>query len=222
MAVTQIKKDVFLHKASHLYYTPWVYTAAVGSTPGFWAPGTATYDIVDILADTISIEQGDPTTETIDWEFGDTPLLSSSTKGERSVTADCIDMSFDIMKNVFKWTVDANNVMASEGASGENYATMVVAFHSQAAHMIVLPKVSMNAKTTIGTLKTSTGSAQLAGTAMSAYISASDGTNTATGTTEFAFVKPTDGGSISVANSSGDTPVKIGDIDLVNNEFVLV
>ncbi|WP_289458201.1 hypothetical protein, partial [Klebsiella pneumoniae] len=59
---------------------------------------------VEILADSISIEQGDPTTETVDWEFGDTPLMSSSTKGERTVTADCVDMSFDIMQRVFGWT----------------------------------------------------------------------------------------------------------------------
>lgn len=226
MAVSQIKNSVFLHKASHLYYTPWEYD----TTNNIWKPGANTYDIVEILADTIAIEQGDPTTDNIDWEFGDTPLLSSSTKGERTVTAACIDMSFDIMKNVFGWTVDASSIMASEAATGESYATICVMFHSTAAPIVVMPKVSMNAKTTIGTLKTSTGQAELSGTAMSAYISYTDnaaGTaHTANATTEFAFVKPVDGGTISICNttpSGSITAVAIADIDTeTNGEFKLV
>lgn len=213
MGVTIIKNSVFLHKASHLYYTPWV---AGG-------PGETTYDIVEILADTVSIEQGDPTTETVDWEFGDSPLMSSSTKGERTVTAACIDMSFDIMKNVFGWSVDANNIMASEGATGESYATMVLTFHGPAP-MIVLPKVSMNAKTTIGTLKTSTGQAELTGTAMSAYITYEDNastSHTAAASTEIAFISPVTGGEISVANAYGFTPVLIGTIALGTTGFYL-
>ena len=206
MSVSIIKNSVFMHKASHLYYTPWEYTNSV------WAPGSTTYDIVEILADTVSIEQGDPTTETVDWEFGDTPLMSSSTKGERTVTAACIDMSFDIMKNVFGWTVDTGSIMASEGASGESYATMVLTFHSTAAPMVVLPKVSMNAKTTIGTLKTSTGQAELTGTAMSAYIEY----DTASASTEIAFIKPIVGVDITIANSesvASTSGIAIGTVD---------
>lgn len=212
MAVTAIKKDIFLHKALHLYYTPWV------NDEGTWAPGTNTYDIVDIMADTISIEQGDPETETVDWEFGDTPLLSSSTKGERTVAASCIDMSFDIMEHVFGWARNGE-IMVSEGASTESYATIVIMFHSTSAPAIVLPKVSMSSKTTIGTLKTSTGQADLSGTAMSAYISY----NGATATTEMAMIKPTAQQAISIANSSTDSPVSIGTVntDATTQEFIL-
>ena len=215
MSVTIIKNSVFLHKASHLYYTPWDGTS----------PGTTTYDIVEILADTVSIEQGDPTTETVDWEFGDSPLMSSSTKGERTVTAACIDMSFDIMKNVFGWNVDANNIMASEGATGDSYATMVLTFYGATAPMVVLPKVSMNAKTTIGTLKTSTGQAELTGTAVSAYIKYEDNastSHTAAAVTEIAFINPVAGGEISVGNGYGYSPVIIGTIAAgSNNSFEL-
>jgi hypothetical protein len=213
MAVNVIKNSVFLNKASHLYYTPWIFD----STNNIWKPGSTTHDIVEILADTIAIEQGDPTTETVDWEFGDTPLMSSSTKGERTVTAACVDMSFDIMQHVFGWkrqtATGGGDLMVSEQASKESYATMVITFHAAAAPFIVLPKVSMNAKTTIGTLKTSTGQAELSGTAMQGYIEY----DTASDTTEFAFVKPIDGKTIEVANSSSDTPVVIGTIEQDEN-----
>ena len=225
MAVTVLKNSVHLNKASHLYFTPWVFD----STNDIWKPGTTTYDIVEILADTIAIEQGDPTTETIDWEFGDTPLMSTSTKGERTVTAACIDISNDILHNVFGWSVDANDIMAYESASAESYATYVVTFHSASAPMVVLPKVSLNSKLTIGTLKTSTGQAELTGTAMSAYISYTDGASTphnATGTTEIAVIKPEAGGTIDIFNAapaSGQTAVTIGTIavNAASGEFYL-
>ena len=224
MAVTQLKGSVFVHKASHLYYTPWVYSNSV------WKPGTSTYDIVEILADSISIEQGDPTTETVDWEFGDTPLMSSSTKGERTITADCVDMSFDIMQRVFGWTreIDTSgttpvDVMVSEAASAESYATIVITFHPISAPIIVLPKVSMSAKTTLGTFKTSTGSAQISGTATQGYIDYSN----KNAETEIAYLNPIASQAISCANSATDAAtaanlVAVGTVTAASNgEFYL-
>ena len=224
MAVTQLKGSVFVHKASHLYYTPWVYSS------GVWKPGTSTYDIVEILGDSISIEQGDPTTETVDWEFGDTPLMSSSTKGERTITADCVDMSFDIMQRVFGWTreIDTSgttpvDVMVSEAASAESYATIVITFHPISAPIIVLPKVSMSAKTTLGTFKTSTGSAQISGTATQGYIDYSN----KNATTEIAYLNPIASQAISCANSATDAAtaanlVAVGTVTAASNgEFYL-
>ncbi len=227
VTVSQLKKDVFLHKASHLYYTPWV----TDTTDG-WKPGTDTYDIVDILADTIAIEQGDPTTETVDWEFGDSPLMSTSTKGERTIAASCIDMSFDIMEHVFGWmratygTGTTQDVMVYEPTGqGDSFATIVVTFHGATAPIIVLPKVSMSSKTTIGTLKTSTGSADLAGTAQSGYLSYGGGQTVSTAktaTTEMAILVPYDGEVIKCAISSAAVLRDIGEIDIVNNEISLV
>ena len=224
VTVTQLKKDVFLHKASHLYYTPWVTDVTDG-----YKPGANTYDIVDILADTVSIEQGDPTTETVDWEFGDSPLMSSSTKGERTFAASCIDLSFDIMEKVFGWTRltygSSDDAMVAEPTgTGDTYASIIITFHGANAPMIVLPKVSMSSKTTIGTLKTSTGQADLAGTAQTGFISYGGGSTISTAktaTTEMAVIKPVDGEKIQIAISSAATLKDIGEIDIVNNETSL-
>lgn len=226
VTVSQLKKDVFLHKASHLYYTPWV----TDTTDG-WKPGSTTYDIVDILADTIAIEQGDPTTETIDWEFGDSPLMSTSTKGERTIAASCIDMSFDIMEHVFGWTratygtgVLSDAMVYEPTGMGDSYATIIVTFHGATAPIIVLPKVSMSSKTTIGTLKTSTGQADLSGTAQAGFVSYGGGSTISTAktaTTEMAILQPVDGETIKCAISSSATLKDIGEIDIVDNEISL-
>lgn len=212
--IKQFNKLV-LNKASHLYYNRWA------NTGGAWSPGTTTCDIVEILADTIAIEQGDPTEETIDWEFGDTPLMKTYTKGERTVAASCINLDFEFLQDVFGWTIHTdgsnNQLMVAEKASEEDYATIVVMFHGASAPIIVMPKVAMSSKTTISTLKTSTGTADLAGTAMTGYVSYS----TANDTSEFFILKPVNDTPILVAEKSTSATVAIGKLILVNGEFEL-
>lgn len=219
MAVTQLKSNVFLHKASHLYYTPWAQTSVTigGVSQTLWMPTSNTYDIVDILADTISIEQGDPTTETVDWEFGDSPLMSTSTKGERTFAASCIDLSMDILEKVFGWARQTasggGDAFVNEpSGSTDSYATIVVTFHGNTAPIIVLPMVNMNSKTTIGTLKTSTGQADLGGTAQVAYLEYSG----ASAETEMAVLKAISAADIEVAISTAASSgaVAIGQVTL--------
>jgi len=211
MAIKKFSKLV-LNKASHLYYNRWA------NTNGQWAPGDTTCDIVEILADTIAIEQGDPSEETIDWEFGDTPLMKTYTKGERTVAAQCINLDFEFLRDVFGWTVHSTTgatptqMMVAETASEEDYATIVVMFHGANAPIIVMPKVAMSSKTTIGTLKTQTATADLAGTALTGYVSYTDGTDTATDTSEFFILKPMAEGEIKVAENSTLTAVSIGEL----------
>lgn len=211
MAIKKFSKLV-LNKASHLYYNRWA------NTNGQWAPGDTTCDIVEILADTIAIEQGDPEEETIDWEFGDTPLMKTYTKGERTIAAQCINLDFEFLRDVFGWTVHSTTgatptqMMVAETASEEDYATIVVMFHGANAPIIVMPKVAMSSKTTIGTLKTQTATADLAGTALTGYVSYTDGTNTANDTSEFFILKPMTDGEVKVAENSTLTTVSIGEL----------
>lgn len=214
--IKQFINRLVLNKASHLYYNRWAQAAN-----GSWSPGTTTCDIVEILADTIAIEQGDPSEETIDWEFGDTPLMKTYTKGERTVAASCINLDFEFLQDVFGWTLHTGTgttqLMVAEKASEEDYATIVVMFHGSNAPLIVMPKVSMSSKTTIGTLKTSTGTADLAGTAMAGYVSYS----TANDTSEFFVLKPVNDTPILVAEKSTGNAVAIGKLSYENGEYSL-
>ena len=231
MSVIQLKGDVFLHKASHLYFTPW----EVDASTNVLQPGTNTYDIVDILADTIAIEQGDPTTENVDWEFGDSPLMSTVTKGERTVAASCIDISDDILEFVYGWerktysttSGTATAMVAEPTGMSDMYATLVVTFHGSsgaAAPIIVLPKIALGSKLVIGTLKTSTAQADLSGTAQAAYLEYGGGTTLSTAltaTTEIAKITPIAGEDIACALASSNTPVSIGTITITNGEVSL-
>lgn len=210
LSVTQIKKDLFLHKAAHLYITPWVNNA------GVLMPGENTWDVADIVADTTSIEQADPETQTKDWEFGDTPLMSSSTSGEITFAATCIDMSLAIMDKIFQWDTDAET-MPSSGTSTttyaaapntykDTYATIVVTFEDQNAPCVLLPKVLLSSKATVGTLRTDTGAAELSGKAMAAYFKYGDTMTQIS--SPYVFLKPIDATSISISNDSSASNLK--------------
>lgn len=220
VTITQLKNSKFLHKASHLYVTPWEKVSPGGGADDYYQPGNVTYDVVQVLADTVSIEQADPDTETRDWEFGDTPLMSTVTMGDTTFAATCIDMSSGVLQHVFGWKTSTTNVVASPDSYQDMYATITITFEESTAPLIVLPKVLMSSKATIASLKTSTAEAALSGTCMSAYIGLTNGTTAPDPTvtnamisTPYCFVNASDEYKIYITDSISNTPVPIGKID---------
>lgn len=164
MAITRLSSgQVILTNASHLYMTPYVGADTVGGT---------TYDVVSIVGDTISIEQDDPDTNEIAWEFGDTPLMQSITLGNVNFAATCIDMQSTILEKLFGWTKNANGVFAPV-AYTDLYCAILITFHDSNLPYVILPKVKISSKAVIQSLKTGTAEAQLSGTAYAAYVSGS-------------------------------------------------
>ena len=164
MAITRLSSgQVILTNASHLYMTPYVGADTVGGT---------TYDVVSIVGDTISIEQDDPDTNEIAWEFGDTPLMQSITLGNVNFAATCIDMQSTILEKLFGWTKNANGVFAPV-AYADLYCAILITFHDSNLPYVILPKVKISSKAVIQSLKTGTAEAQLSGTAYAAYVSGS-------------------------------------------------
>lgn len=226
VTVTQLKGSKFLHKASHLYVTPWV-----EPTSGNWQLGTDTWDVVQVLADSVNIEQADPESETRDWEFGDTPLMSSVTMGDITFSATCIDMSSDILQKVFGWnylggTSASPEIVYSPDSYSDVYATIAITFEDGNSPIIVLPKVLMSSKATIASLKTSTAEATLSGTCLSAYIgygtSSPAALSTARKSTPYCFVNPVDQNEIWISDSVNSTSLSIGEVDTTNGKTSLI
>lgn len=183
MAITRLSSgQVILTNASHLYMTPYVGADTVGGT---------TYDVVSIVGDTISIEQDDPDTNEIAWEFGDTPLMQSITLGNVNFAATCIDMQSTILEKLFGWTKNANGVFAPT-AYTDLYCAILITFHDANLPMVIMPKVKISSKAVIQSLKTGTAEAQLSGTAYAAHVSGSaDGVSTPIHTvTQFGTTAP--------------------------------
>lgn len=226
VTVTQLKGSKFLHKASHLYITPWVEPSS-----GNWQLGTDTWDVVQVLADSVSIEQADPDTESRDWEFGDTPLMSSVTMGDISFAATCIDLSSDVLQKVFGWNVVAGSsttpdIVYSPDTYSDVYATIAITFEDSNSPIIVLPKVLMSSKATVASLKTSTAEAALSGTCMSAYIgygtSSPAATTAARKSTPYCFVNPIDQNEIWISDSVNSTSLSIGEVDTTGGKTTLI
>lgn len=217
VTITQLKNSKFLHKASHLYVTPWVKVSPGGGADDYYQPGIVTYDVVQVLADSVSIEQADPDTETRDWEFGDTPLMSTVTMGDTSFAATCIDMSSGVLEHVFGWKTTVTNVVASPDSYKDMYATITITFEDVNSPIILLPKVLMSSKATIASLKTSTAEAALSGTCMSAYVGYTSSTTAPTGSslisTPYCFLNVVDGNLIYITDSTTHGAVPIGTVE---------
>lgn len=181
MAITVLNNNrLFLSNASNLYITPYTDEDTVGST---------TYDVISIVADTLSITPDDNTVNTREWEFGDAPLYETVTLGKVQFAATCIDMQAEVLTEIFGWSEDtAGNVFAPT-AYADKYAAITIKFHDATDPLVVLPKVKLNSKPVIASLKTSSGECQLGGTA---YVAECGSTSTDLTETTMAFVRGTD------------------------------
>lgn len=125
--------------------------------------GTTTYDIVDIVGDTLSFTQDENTVNAKEWEFGDTPLFETVNLGNWQFAANCVDFRNEIMQVLYGWTVQ-NDAVIAPNAYKDLYAVVEVGFKN-AEKAIVVPKLKLNSRATLANFKTGTGEGELAGTA---------------------------------------------------------
>lgn len=164
-----------------LQFTPWV------DNNGTLQPGDTTYDLVDIVADTTTVEQEDNEVNTIEHEFSGSPLVENISLGKKTFTAECIDMGNEVLQSMFGWTVKDGHAFAPK-AYKPLYCTIEMQFNST-DDAVILPKVLLNSKAVFASMKTDVSRAAISGTCYSAYVTV--GTNEEE--TDMAVVKATDG-----------------------------
>lgn len=150
---------VVLSNAEYVHVTPYVDEDTLGTT---------TYDIVDIVGDSLSFTPDDNTINAKESEFKDDPLFENVTLGKYQFAATCIDFQNIVMQHIYGWEVDGDNVYAPTGYK-DKYALIEVGFRNEDI-VVVAPKVKLNSKATIGSLKTGTGEGAMAGTAYTGVI----------------------------------------------------
>lgn len=164
--------------------------------------GDVTYNVVDIVGDTLSFTPDDNTVNAKESEFKDDPLFESITLGKYQFAATCIDFQNDIMAAIYGWeTDDAGNAYAPTSYK-DKYALIEIGFHNEDA-IVVAPKVKMNSKATLASLKTGTGEGSLAGTAYSAELNEK--------ATPIAFLVPGTEGTYTVTIGKNEYTFKAGD-----------
>ena len=160
MAITKTDTGrVVLSNAEYVHVTPYVDEDTLGTT---------TYDIVDIVGDSLSFTPDDNTINAKESEFKDDPLFENVTLGKYQFAATCIDFQNIVMQHIYGWEVDGDNVYAPTGYK-DKYALIEVCFRNEDI-VVVAPKVKLNSKATIGSLKTGTGEGAMAGTAYTGVI----------------------------------------------------
>lgn len=162
-----IKTDtgrIVLANAEYVHITPWTDEDTIG---------TDTIDVSNIVGDTLSFTPDDNTVNAKESEFKDDPLFENIVLGKYQFAATCIDFQNSVMEKIYGWKKDNKGVYAPTGYK-DLYATIEVGFRNEDV-VVVAPKIKMNSKATIGTLKTGTGEGMLAGTAYSAAV---NGNNT--------------------------------------------
>lgn len=125
--------------------------------------GTTTYDIHDIVGDTISLTQDDPDKTEIPWEFGDDPLDTNVKAGAKNFTCQCLDFQDAILQTMFGCTTQNGATIFPTGYQ-DLYVYIRIVFEN---FDLVLPYVKMDAKTTLENMRTDIARGELSGTLFS-------------------------------------------------------
>ena len=164
MAVTKLDSGrLVFSNAAYLHVTPYVDEDTIGAT---------TYDNVNIVGDSLGFTPDDNTINSKEWEFGDAPLFENITLGKIQFAATCIDFQNDVMKAIFGWK-EVGGALVAPNAYKDIYAVIEVGFQNEETKLLV-PKMKLNSKAVISTLKTGTGEGQIAGTAYATDLTIGD------------------------------------------------
>ena len=171
-----------------ILFTPWTNESTIGET---------TYDLVNIVGDTTSVEQADNNVNEIEHEFSSEPLYENITLGKKSFTCDCIDFQNDVLKNLFGWeTTEGGDAFAP--ITYKNLFCKIEMQFNSTNDIVVLPKVKMNSKVVLSTMKSNVSKGTISGTCYSAYVKA----GTKEEETDEAIVSATNAGTYSVSSTS--------------------
>lgn len=151
MAVTSLSNRVKVFNPYALYVTPWSSETSKGST---------TYKLDEVIRDTTTITQEDPTENRIENEFGSAPILNNVQLGSYTFSAEVADMAPELLKALCGYTTDTANEKAyAPSVYVPVYAEISLVFQIADGKYVAatLPKVQLNSKATLDSLSSSMG-----------------------------------------------------------------
>ena len=142
--------------------------------------GTTTYFLDEVIRDTTTITQEDPTENRIENEFGSAPILNNIQLGSYTFSAEVADMQQELLQKLCGYIpgTTATDLTFAPATYTPVYAEIALVFKTgdNSYMAAVLPKVQLNSKATFDSLSSSMGRITLAGTGLN--IGVSDGTKT--------------------------------------------
>lgn len=128
--------------------------------------GTKSFTFDTLLADSVSVQQDDNTVNSRDSETKDEPALENTILGKYQVAATSLDVQDKILEAMMSWVVGTTDTTVSYAPTSykPKWCMIIFAFNST-DKCFVAPKVKLNSKIVVASLKTSSGEVQIAGTA---------------------------------------------------------
>ena len=146
-----------------------------------------------ILGDTTQLEQADNDVSTIEHEFGSSPLYETITLGDKTFTCECIDFQNPVLKNLLGWEVTESGDAFAPVDYKDLYCKVEMEFNST-EDIVVLPKLKMNSKAMLASMKTDVSRATISGTCYPAFVKAGSTEKK----TDFAIISATNKGTYTV------------------------
>ena len=124
--------------------------------------GSDTYDIREIVGDTVAVTSDDAERTDIPDEFSDGNLYSNVKLGSQNFAADCIDFQNPIMKSLFGCTIKEDGSVLFPSEYKDINVMIRIAFENCD---LVLPKISLDSKANLENLRTDVARGQIRGVA---------------------------------------------------------
>lgn len=140
-------------------------------------------DLVNIVGDTTTVEQAENEVNELPHEFSSEPLFENINLGRKTFTTECIDFQNPVLKDLFGWTTDEAGNAVAPIAYKDLYCTIEMGFNTT-DDVVVLPKVKLNSRAVLSSMKTDASRGNITGTCYSAWVKA----GTLTAETDMAVV----------------------------------
>lgn len=160
MAKAALSERTVFANLAYIRITPWESENA--------GPGATTYDVTEVVGDTTTVEQAENDSNVLEHEFSSQPLYENIQLGDKTFACESIDLQNEVLKGLFGWTVTEDGAYAPV-AYKALYATIELGFNST-EDVIVLPKVLLNSRAVIASMKTDASRANINGTCYSAFV----------------------------------------------------
>lgn len=178
--INTLEKSVKIYNPYALFVTPFVRDTESNTE----VRGLKTYKLSEVIRDTTTISQDDPTENRVENEFSSAPIINPTTLGSYTFSAEVADMQPDLLEALcgYKKGKGKTDRVYAPANYTAIYAEIALVFNAgkntageDTYVAAVMPKVQLNSKATFDSLSTSMGRITLAGTGLN--ISISDGSD---------------------------------------------
>lgn len=174
-----------LAKPKFIIVQPWESSVSKGAADA--------YSFADVLKDSTSVTQEDPSTEEIENELSDDPIRSNVTLGTRTFSCTLEDIQKEILAKFGGFEIGTSGKVYAPASYSDIFAEVSIVLDAGGGKYsaIVLPKVQINSKMLLESLSSSMLGVQIQGTCLTADVIDGEKTFTTAQYVDYNYTLPT-------------------------------